>query len=48
MDESEKNLDRTRFVIRYSYAARGRTYESPQVWNGSSDGCFVLARGGLR
>ena len=37
VDESEENLDRTRFVIRYAYAARGRTYESPQVWIGSSD-----------
>lgn len=37
VDESEENLDRTRFAIRYSYAARGRTYESPQVWIGSSD-----------
>lgn len=35
VDESEENLDRTRFVIRYAYAAGGRTHESRQVWIGS-------------
>jgi hypothetical protein len=36
-DESEEHLDRTRFVIRYAYRVGGRTYESPQVWIGSSE-----------
>jgi hypothetical protein len=36
-DESEEHLDRTRFVIRYSYRVGGRTYESPQVWIGSAE-----------